>query len=82
MAVSVRIPTQLRSLAGGVAEITLEGSTVSEVLKNLESAHPGFAERLFEEDGSLRRFVNVFVAEEDIRFLQTLDTPVDRKSVV
>ncbi len=82
MAVTVRIPTQLRSLAGGAAEIPLEGSTVAEVLKNLESAHPGFAERLFDEDGSLRRFVNVFVAEEDIRFLQALDTPVEEGQIV
>ena len=75
MAVTVRIPTQLRELSGGAAELTVEGGTVSEVLKQLEAAHPGFAERLYDEQGQLRRFVNVFVADEDIRFLQGLDTP-------
>lgn len=76
MAVTVRIPTQLRPLAGGNATVSVTGSTVSEVLKGLEAAHPGFEDRLFDETGKLRRFVNVFVAEEDIRFLEGLDTPV------
>jgi molybdopterin synthase sulfur carrier subunit len=76
MAVTVRIPTQLRELSGGASEATLEGSTVAEVLKALEVAHPGFGERLYDDTGGLRRFVNVFVADEDIRFLDGLDTPV------
>ncbi len=76
MAVTVRIPTQLRSLSGGAAEVSLEGATVSELLSGLESAHPGFAERLFDDTGALRRFVNVFVAEEDIRFLDGVATAV------
>jgi molybdopterin converting factor small subunit len=76
MPVTVRIPTQLRTLAGGNATVPVTGSTVSEVLKELEAAHPGFQDRLFDESGRLRRFVNVFVAEEDIRFLDGLDTPV------
>ncbi len=75
-AVTVRIPTQLRSLTGGTGEVPLEGSTVAEVLKALDAAHPGFGERLFDESGELRRFVNVFVADEDVRFLQGLQTPV------
>ncbi|MER3453432.1 MAG: molybdopterin synthase sulfur carrier subunit [Acidimicrobiia bacterium] len=74
--VSVRIPTQLRPLAGGAAEVTVEGATVGEVLAALDAAHPGFGGRLFDENGRLRRFVNVFVADEDVRFLQGLDTPV------
>jgi molybdopterin converting factor small subunit len=74
--VNVRIPTQLRSLTGGAGEVSVEGSTLAEALKALDAAHPGFGERLFGEDGKLRRFVNVFVAEEDVRFLQGLDTPV------
>jgi molybdopterin converting factor small subunit len=74
--VSVRIPTQLRPLAGGVAEVQVEGSTVGEVLKALDAAHPGFAARLFDDAGRLRRFVNVFLADEDVRFLHGLDTPV------
>jgi molybdopterin synthase sulfur carrier subunit len=76
MAVSVRIPTQLRPLSGGNSEVTTDGTTVGEVLKALEAAHPGFADRLFDESGRLRRFVNVFLDEEDIRFLDGLDTPV------
>jgi len=76
MPVSVRIPTQLRSLSGGAGEVTLEGATVADVLTALDGEHPGFAERLYDETGALRRFVNVFLAEEDIRFLDGLDTPV------
>ena len=76
MPVTVRIPTQLRPLAGGSSDVTTEGDTVAEVLKALEAAHPGFADRLFDDAGRLRRFVNVFLAEEDIRFLDGLDTPV------
>ncbi len=75
MSVRVRIPTQLRSLAAGASEVEVEGADVAEVLKALEATHPGFHDRLFDEGGKLRRFVNVFVAEEDIRFLQGLETP-------
>jgi sulfur-carrier protein len=82
MSVKVRIPTQLRSLAGGAGEVEVEGATVGEALKALDSAHPGFAERLFDESGNVRRFVNVFVGEEDIRFLDGLGTPVPSGSLV
>ena len=54
----------------------MEGASVGEVLKALDGAHPGLAERLFDESGALRRFVNVFLAEEDVRFLDGLSTPV------
>ena len=76
MAVKVRIPTQLRPLAGGASEVEVDGATVADLLKALDVAHPGFGERLFDESGQLRRFVNVFVADEDIRFLDGLATPV------
>ncbi len=76
MAIAVRIPTQLRPLAGGAKELSVDGTTVGEVLKALDAAHPGFADRLFDESGGLRRFVNVFLAEEDVRFLDGLNTPV------
>ena len=76
MSVSVRIPTQLRPLTGGAGEVAVDGGTVGDVLKALDAAHPGFAERLFDGSGELRRFVNVFLADEDVRFLQGLDTPV------
>jgi len=76
VSVTVRIPAQLRTLTAGAGELSLTGSTVGEVLKALDAAHPGFAERLFDDAGNLRRFVNVFLAEEDVRFLDGLDTPV------
>jgi molybdopterin converting factor small subunit len=76
MTIKVRIPTQLRTLTGGAGEVGVEGTTVGEVLKALDAAHAGFAERLFDETGELRRFVNVFVADEDVRFLEGLATPV------
>ncbi|MHB1582905.1 MAG: ubiquitin-like small modifier protein 1 [Acidimicrobiales bacterium] len=76
MSVSVRVPTQLRTLTAGAGEVPVEGATVGEALKALDAACPGMAERLFDEGGNLRRFVNVFLAEEDVRFLDGLDTPV------
>jgi sulfur-carrier protein len=82
MAVNVRIPTQLRELSGGAAEVDVDGATVAELLKQLEARYPGFAARLFDDKGQLRRFVNVFVADEDIRFLQGLETPVTEGQVV
>jgi molybdopterin converting factor small subunit len=76
MSVTVRVPTQLRTLTNGAGEVTAEGSSVGEVLKALDASFPGFAGRLFDDAGKLRRFVNVFLADEDVRFLQGLDTPV------
>ena len=76
MSVTVRIPTQLRELSGGNAEVQTEGGSVGAVLEGLESAHPGFRERLFDEQGELRRFVNVFLDDEDIRFLDGVNTDV------
>jgi molybdopterin synthase sulfur carrier subunit len=79
---TVRVPTQLRPLAGGNREVVVEGTTVAEVLKGLDAAHPGFADRIFDDTGKLRRFVNVFVADEDIRFLDGVDTPVGGSQTV
>ena len=76
MSVTVRIPTQLRELSGGAGEVALEPGTLAEVLAALDAAHPGFQGRLFGDNGELRRFVNVFVADEDIRFLDGLATDV------
>ena len=76
MSATVRIPTTLRPMAGGKSEVEVEGSTVGEVLQSLDAAHPGFADRLLGEDGNLRKFVNVFVADDDVRFMEGLDTPV------
>ena len=82
MAVTVRIPTQLRNLSGNAAEVQVEAGTVSEALKALDVAHPGFGERLFDESGALRRFVNVFLDDEDIRFLDGIDTAVSAGQTV
>jgi len=79
---TVRIPTQLRTLSGGAAEVDVDGATVGEVLKALDVAHPGFAGRLFDDAGTLRRFVNVFVADEDVRFSDGLDTKVEAGQTV
>lgn len=76
MTATVRIPTQLRSLSAGASEVQVQGDTVADVLGALEEAHPGFRARLFDDEGKLRRFVNVFLADEDVRFLQGLSTPV------
>jgi molybdopterin synthase sulfur carrier subunit len=76
MSISIRIPTTLRTLTGGTSEVVVEGATVGEALAALEAAHPGFNDRLFDEGGSLRRFVNVFVADDDVRYLDGVDTPV------
>ncbi len=76
MAVVVKIPTQLRAVAGGEAEAEVQGATVQEVLDGLFERHGELRERISDEDGSLRRFVNVYIAGEDIRFLDGLKTPV------
>jgi sulfur-carrier protein len=73
---TVRIPTPLRTVTGGNATVEVEGQTVGDVVRNLEAAHPGIGERLLDDSGNVRRFVNVFVDDEDIRFAQGLQTPV------
>ncbi len=70
MSVSVRIPTPLRKLTGGADEVTIDGANVGEIIENLEAAHPGLKERLCDEAGEIRRFVNVYVNDEDVRFLE------------
>ena len=79
---TVRIPTTLRSLTAGESKVQTTGATVKEALDNLEAAYPGFSERLLEDDGSLRRFVNIFLADDDIRFLQGLDTAIPEGSTL
>lgn len=76
MSVTVRVPTTLRTLTGGESEVGVDGATVGDVLDSLEEKHPGFRERLLDEDGGLRRFVNLFVSDDDVRFLDGLQTPV------
>jgi molybdopterin synthase sulfur carrier subunit len=74
--VTVRIPSQLRPLTGGAGEVRSIAGTVRQIVAALDAAHPGLGERLLDESGGLRRFVNVFVADEDVRFLDGLETVV------
>ena len=73
MAVTVRIPTPLRTLTGGEEQVQADGSTVQQVIDNLEKRHPGLRDRLLDDKG-VRRFVNIYVGDEDIRFLEGLKT--------
>jgi molybdopterin synthase sulfur carrier subunit len=82
MSVTVRIPTPLRGVTGGSGTVEVEGSTVGEVVQALDAAHPGIGERLLDEGGQVRRFVNVFVDDEDVRFAQGLETPVREGATV
>ncbi len=85
MPVDVRLPTVLRSQAGGRSTVSVDGSTVGEVLQSLISEHPGMGEQVLNPDGSLHRFVNVYVNDDDVRYLSSLDTPVkegDEVSIV
>jgi molybdopterin synthase sulfur carrier subunit len=74
MSVIVRLPSQLRSLVGGAGEVPVEALTVRDAINAVDSAYPGLGARVLDDDGALRRFVNVFVADEDVRFLDGLDT--------
>ncbi|WP_370288919.1 MoaD/ThiS family protein [Nocardioides sp.] len=75
MAVSVRIPTILRTYTGGDSEVSAEGANLAEVLEDLDARFPGVKARILDEDGKLRRFVNVYVNNDDVRFEQDLATP-------
>ncbi len=77
MAVTVRIPTTMRPLTGGDKQVAVEPGTLHDIVEALEAAHPGMGERLVDEDGALRKFVNVFVDDDDVRYLDGLDTKVD-----
>jgi sulfur-carrier protein len=84
MSVTVRIPTPLRTLTAGLESVSVAGNTVGDVLDNLEAAHPGMKERLVDDKG-VRRFVNLYLGDEDIRFLDGLQTAVkagDELSIV
>ncbi len=71
MAVKVLIPSPLRTLTQGVSEVEIEGATLDDVIKNLDAKYQGIKARICDEQGKLRRFVNVYVNEEDVRFLQS-----------
>lgn len=76
MAVTVRIPTPLRTLTGGEESVQADGGTVRQVIEDMEAKHPGIRDRLLDDKG-VRRFVNLYVGEEDIRFLDGLDTALN-----
>ena len=85
MAVTIRIPTALRKLAGGAETGSVEGATVRAVIASLSGAHPQLAAQLIDDSGKVRRFVNLFANDEDIRFLDDLDTDLadgDELSIV
>jgi molybdopterin converting factor small subunit len=76
MSINVRVPTILRTYTGGESEVTAEGDTLAEVLDSLDGAYPGIKGRIVDEQGDLRRFVNVYVGNDDVRFLDGLGTQV------
>jgi len=83
--IKVRIPTPLRPMTGGKGEVEEKGGSIGELIENLNSSHPGLKERLCDEKGEVRRFVNIYVNEEDIRFLTGKETPLkdgDEVSIV
>jgi molybdopterin synthase sulfur carrier subunit len=85
MTVTVRIPTPLRKLTAGADEVSIEGATIGAMIDNLEAAHAGLKERLCDENGEIRRFVNVYLNDEDVRFLNGRDTELkdgDEVSIV
>ena len=82
MSVTVKIPTQLRTLTDGASEVQASGSTIGALIEDLERSHPGIRERIVDETGALRRFVNVYLDDEDIRFLQGIDTELADSSKI
>ena len=76
MPVDVRIPTMLRAHTGGAASVSVEGSTIREVVERLVAAHPGLGGQIVTPDGALHKFVNVYLNDDDIRYLDKLDTKV------
>ncbi len=75
MSINVRIPTILRTYTQDQSQVAAEGATLTDVLDSLEASYPGIKARVVDDNGALRRFVNIYVAEEDVRFAQGLDTP-------
>jgi len=82
MSVTVRVPPVFRTMTAGQSTVSVEGSTVTEVLDALEAAHPGFTAKLLDDDGKLVRYVNVFVDDDDVRFMDGLATPVSSGATV
>ena len=79
MSVTVRVPPVFRTLTSGSSQVDAEGATVADVLSSLEAAHPGFKDKLLDDQGSLVRYVNLFVDDDDVRFMDGLDTAGARR---
>lgn len=79
---TIRIPTPLRKLTNNQEEVTASGATLGAILDELNKTYPGLGERIVDENGTIRRFVNIFVNDEDVRFLQEKETPVKEADVV
>ncbi|MDO8309582.1 MAG: MoaD/ThiS family protein [Actinomycetota bacterium] len=75
MSIAVKVPTILRTYTGGTADVTVSGTTLQEALADLDAQFPGIGARVLDDDGKLRRFVNVYVNDDDVRFLEDLQTP-------
>ena len=79
---TIRIPTPLRKLTNNPEEVIASGATLGAILEELNATYPGLGERILDEQGTIRRFVNIFVNDEDVRFLQEKETPVKEADVV
>jgi molybdopterin synthase sulfur carrier subunit len=79
---TIRIPTPLRKLTNNQEEVTASGATLGAILDELNATYPGLGERIVDENGAIRRFVNIFVNDEDVRFLQEKETPVKEGDTV
>jgi sulfur-carrier protein len=79
---NVRVPAMLRPTVGGERSVAVAGATLRELIHNVDRKHPGFAGQLLEETGEQRRFVNIYLNDEDVRYLQGLETPIDESDVV
>jgi len=82
MAIKILVPTPLRSITKGAAEVTVEGKNIKEVIDRLEGQYKGLKDRLCDGDGKIRRFVNIYVNEEDVRFLKNEDTELKGDEVI
>jgi molybdopterin synthase sulfur carrier subunit len=76
MAISVRVPTPLRRFTGGQGEVPAEGASLRAIIENLETRHPGLRERMLDDKGEIRRFVNIYINGDDVRFLDQLNSKV------
>jgi sulfur-carrier protein len=82
MSVRVKLPAILRKFAGGEAQVDADGATLHDLLSNLEASYPGITKNVVTEDGALHRFINVYVNDEDVRYLGSLETPVKEGDTV